>query len=61
MARYSAPFCWRGFDRSSRHIVAPDEDASVLRDKAIAITPLRHQDRLPGGADDFDLAASAAH
>lgn len=57
----SLPYWWLGFDRSSRHIVAPDEDVSVLRDKAIAITPLRHREPLPGGTDVFDLTATAAH
>jgi len=57
----SLPYWWLGFDRSSRHIVAPDEDVSVLRDKAIAITPLRHRESLPGGTDVIDLAAEAAH
>ena len=37
----------------------PDRNAIVFYDAPI--TPLRHQDRLPGGADVFDLAASAAH
>lgn len=57
----SLPYWWLGFDRSSRHIVAPGEDVSVLRDKAIAITPLRHRESLPGGTDVFDLAATAAN
>lgn len=56
----SLPYWWLGFDRSSRHIVIPDADVTVLRDKAVAITPLRHEDPLPGGTDTFDLAASAA-
>lgn len=55
------PYWWLGFDRSSRHIVAPGEDVSVLRGNAIAITPLRHREALPGGKDVFDLAAPAAH
>lgn len=56
----SLPYWWLGFERSSRHIVAPDADVTVLREKAIAITPLRHEDPLPGGTDTFDLAAGAA-
>jgi 5'-nucleotidase len=56
----SLPYWWLGFDRSSRHIVAPDADATVLREKAIAITPLRHEDLLPGGNNEYDLAAPAA-
>ncbi|AOY89251.1 5'/3'-nucleotidase SurE [Marinobacter salinus] len=55
----SLPYWWLGFERSSRHIVAPDADVTVLRDRAIAITPLRHEDPLPGGTDEFDLAAWA--
>lgn len=55
----SLPYWWLGFDRDSRHIVEPDADVSVLRGKAIAIQPLRHQDPLPGGSTEFDLAASA--
>ncbi len=56
----SLPYWWLGFERSSRHIVAPDADVTVLRKKAIAIAPLRHQDPLPGGTNEYDLAASAA-
>ncbi|MBD3639641.1 MAG: 5'/3'-nucleotidase SurE [Marinobacter sp.] len=56
----SLPYWWLGFERSSRHIVAPDADVTVLRDKAVAITPLRHEDPLPGGTDYFDLTADAA-
>lgn len=56
----SLPYWWLGFERSSRHIVAPDADVTVLRDKAVAITPLRHEDPLPGGTDTFDLSAEAA-
>lgn len=55
------PYWWLGFDRSSRHITAPDEDVTVLREKVIAITPLRHREGLPGGTGTFDLAAVAAH
>lgn len=55
----SLPYWWLGFERSSRHIVAPDADVTVLRDSAIAITPLRHEDPLPGGTDEFDLSAWA--
>ena len=57
----SLPYWWLGFDRSSRHITAPGEDVTVLRDKAIAITPLRHREALPDGTGIFDLAAVAAH
>ncbi|MCG7200051.1 5'/3'-nucleotidase SurE [Marinobacter pelagius] len=56
----SLPYWWLGFERSSRHIVAPDADVTVLRDKAVAVTPLRHEDPLPGGNDTFDLSAEAA-
>ena len=56
----SLPYWWLGFDRSSRHIVAPDSDVAVLRDKAVAITPLRHEAPLPGGVDEFVLPANAA-
>lgn len=56
----SLPYWWLGFDRDSRHIVEPDTDVSMLRDKAIAITPLRHQEPLPGGNNEFDLSALAA-
>ncbi|MBD3658360.1 MULTISPECIES: 5'/3'-nucleotidase SurE [Marinobacter] len=56
----SLPYWWLGFERSSRHIVEPDTDVAVLRDKAIAITPLRHEDPLPGGIESFDLAAGQA-
>lgn len=55
----SLPYWWLGFERSSRHIVEPDADVTVLRDHAIAITPLRHEDPLPGGTDEFDLATCA--
>ncbi|MEX0603971.1 MAG: 5'/3'-nucleotidase SurE [Marinobacter sp.] len=44
------PYWWLGFERSSRHIVAPDSDVAVLRDNAIAVTPLRSEAGLPGGA-----------
>ncbi|WP_417501835.1 5'/3'-nucleotidase SurE [Marinobacter sp.] len=47
-------------DRSSRHIVAPDSDVAVLRDRAIAITPLRHEAPLPGETKEFDLSAMLA-
>lgn len=43
------PYWWLGFERSSRHIVAPDSDVAVLRDNAIAVTPLRSEAGLPGG------------
>lgn len=43
------PYWWLGFERSSRHIVAPDSDVAVLRDNAIAVTPLRSDAGLPGG------------
>ncbi len=56
----SLPYWWLGFDRDSRHITAPEADVSVLRDKAIAITPLRHQEPLPGGSNELDLSAVAA-
>ncbi|WP_417518854.1 5'/3'-nucleotidase SurE [Marinobacter sp.] len=56
----SLPYWWLGFDRSSRHIVAPDSDVAVLRDKAVAITPLRHQGTLPGATKEFDLSAMLA-
>lgn len=56
----SLPYWWLGFDRDSRHIVEPEADVSVLRDKAIAITPLRHQDPLPGGTNEFKLSPRAA-
>ncbi|MHB0774066.1 5'/3'-nucleotidase SurE [Halomonas sp. WWR20] len=35
------PYWWLGFERSSKHIVAPEADISALRDNRIAITPLR--------------------
>ncbi|NWN91858.1 5'/3'-nucleotidase SurE [Marinobacter adhaerens] len=53
----SLPYWWLGFDRSSRHIVEPDSDVAVLRDKAIAIAPLRHPGPLPGGTKEFELSA----
>ena len=53
----SLPYWWLGFDRSSRHIVAPDSDVAVLRDRAVAITPLRHEGPLPGDTKEFDLSA----
>ena len=56
----SLPYWWLGFDRSSRHIVAPDSDVAVLRDRAIAITPLRHEAPLPGETKEFDLSAMLA-
>lgn len=52
----SLPYWWLGFDRSSRHIVDADTDVAVLRERAIAITPLRHQEPLPGGIEEFDLS-----
>jgi len=57
----SLPYWWLGFDRSSRHIVAPDSDVSVLRDKAIAIAPLRHEGPLPGNVKELDLSALLAN
>jgi len=56
----SLPYWWLGFDRSSKHITAPDSDVAVLRDKAIAITPLRHEGLLPGDTKEFDLSALLA-
>ncbi|MBL1273257.1 MAG: 5'-nucleotidase [Marinobacter maritimus] len=56
----SLPYWWLGFDRSSRHIVAPDSDVAVLRDRAIAITPLRHEAPLRGETKEFDLSAMLA-
>ncbi|SFL97893.1 5'/3'-nucleotidase SurE [Marinobacter zhejiangensis] len=53
----SLPYWWLTFERSSRHIVAPDLDVTVLREKNIAITPLRSSDPLPGGPDTFSLDA----
>jgi 5'-nucleotidase len=32
----------------------------VLRDKAVAITPLRHEGLLPGDTKEFDLSAMLA-
>ena len=54
------PYWWLGFDRSSLHIVAPDSDVAVLRGKAIAITPLRHNGLLPGDTKTIDLSATRA-
>ncbi len=56
----SLPYWWLGFDRSSRHIIAPDSDVAVLRDRAVAITPLRHEGPLPGDTKEFDLSAMLA-
>jgi 5'/3'-nucleotidase len=56
----SLPYWWLGFERNSRHIVAQDVDVTTLRDNVIAITPLRHEDPLPGGANEFALPALAA-
>lgn len=35
------PYWWLGFERSSTQIVAPDADVTALRDRCVAITPLR--------------------
>lgn len=35
------PYWWLGFAHASSHIVDPEVDVSALRDKCIAITPLR--------------------
>ena len=35
------PYWWLGFEHSSAHIVAPEADVAALREKRIAITPLR--------------------
>lgn len=51
----SLPYWWLGFERSSRHIVAPDMDVTVLRDRAVAITPLRSAAPLPGGPESICL------
>ncbi len=51
----SLPYWWLGFERSSSHIVAPDADVAVLRDNAIAITPLRSEQSLPGGQASYRL------
>lgn len=56
----SLPYWWLGFDRNSKHIVAPNSDVAVLRDKAIAIAPLRHEGSLPGDTKEFDLSAARA-
>lgn len=54
----SLPYWWLGFDRSSRHIVASDADVSVLRERAIAVSPLSGADSLPGGATSLQLTDS---
>jgi 5'-nucleotidase len=51
----SLPYWWLSFERSSRHIVAPDADVTVLRDNAIAVTPLRSNELLPGGHEHYRL------
>lgn len=51
----SLPYWWLSFERSSRHIIAPDMDVTVLRDQAIAVTPLRSQVPLPGGQAAFSI------
>lgn len=56
----SLPYWWLGFDRSSKHIVAQDSDVAVLRDKAIGITPLRHEGPLPGDTKELDLSVTRA-
>ena len=35
------PYWWLGFERASAHITAPDADITALREKRIAITPMR--------------------
>lgn len=56
----SLPYWWLGFDRSSRHIKELDSDVAVLRDRAVAIAPLRHEGPLPGDTTEFDLSALLA-
>lgn len=53
-------YWWLGFDRNSKHITAPEFDVSVLRDKAIAIAPLRHSELLPGDVKEIDLSVMQA-
>ncbi|BES69395.1 5'/3'-nucleotidase SurE [Marinobacter nanhaiticus D15-8W] len=45
----SLPYWWLSFERSSKHIVAPDMDVTVMRDNAVAVTPLRSMAPLPNG------------
>ncbi|MDC0661171.1 5'/3'-nucleotidase SurE [Marinobacter sp. SS21] len=54
----SLPYWWLGFERSSRHIVAADADATVLREQAIAITPLTAAQSLPDGGNRWLLSES---
>ncbi len=49
------PYWWLGFERSSKHIVTPDADVTVLRENAIAVSPLRSEDSLPDGATEYRL------
>ncbi|MEQ5835068.1 5'/3'-nucleotidase SurE [Marinobacter sp. NFXS9] len=51
----SLPYWWLSFERSSKHIIAPDMDVTVLRDQAVAVTPLRSQSPLPGGPAAFAI------
>lgn len=45
----SLPYWWLSFERSSRHITDPEMDVTVLRNNAVAVTPLRSEAPLPGG------------
>lgn len=56
----SLPYWWLGFERNSQHIVAPDADVTVLRNRGVAVTPLRGEALLPGGARRFGLDAASA-
>lgn len=51
----SLPYWWLSFERNSQHIEAPDADVSVLRDRAIAATPLRGDVPLPSGSNRISL------
>ena len=51
----SLPYWWLSFERNSQHIETPNADVSVLRDRAIAATPLRGDVPLPGGSNRISL------
>lgn len=51
----SLPYWWLGFERSSRHIMDPEMDVSILRDQSIAATPLRRGTGFPNGIDALPI------
>lgn len=55
------PYWWLSFEHSSAHIVAPEADVTALREKRIAITPLRDTRRWLEWGEERAIAELASH